>query len=206
MVHNADMHRAVAALAAVAAGVHGQAFDPNTVYAYRVLDNPTSGDAFGFRGAIQQNAQGMSDRLFNALSSILGGKPPVMNFVPTGSELTEADFSATPATNTINVDPLGTWALTDPHSRYHNAAVVDIPHEAAHLRQTIQVLADMAQREGGAQAFANLVTPAAAKRAGIPYTPGNYDGTYGELVKQAQARGNDWLTGGQFGHAPVNWP
>lgn len=207
MVHHADVHRAVATLAALAAGAHTQAFDPNTSYAYRILNAPTSSDERAIKNlGLQPKAQQASDRLFSALSSVLGGSAPKMNFVASGSPLTESDFSATPATNTVNVDPLGSWSLIDAKSPYHNAAVVDVPHEMAHLRQTLQVLADAATREGSAQAFADLVTPASAQRAQIAYVPGNYDGTYAAVTKQAQARGTDWLLGGQFGHAPVAWP
>ncbi len=208
MRHTEQVHKAVATIASIAAAAHQGAakVDPNAVYAYRTLANPTSGDEFGFRGAIQQNAQGMSDRLFQALQGILGGQAPRLNFTQPGDALTPDDFSATPAGNTINVNPMGTWAFTDNNSPYHNAGVTDVPHEMAHLRQTAQVLADMVSREGGAQAFANLVTPVAAQRAGIKYAPGNYDGTYANITQAVMPRGNDWLTGTQFGHAPVAWP
>jgi hypothetical protein len=147
----------------------------------------------------------MSDRLFQALRGILGGQAPRLNFTQPDDPLTsQADFSS--SSGQINVDPMGTWAFTDNNSPYHDAGVTDVPHEMAHLRQTAQVLSDMVSREGGAQAFANLVTPVAAQRAGIKYTPGNYDGTYAALTQAAKARGNDWLTGTQFGHAPVAWP
>lgn len=205
-VQNGDVHRAVAVLAALAAGAHGQAVDPNTVYAYRVLDNPTTGDAFMFRGAIQQNAQTMSDRLFQALSSILGGQAPSLNFTQTGSPLTPSDLSATRATNTVNINPLGTWALTDPRSPFHNAAVTYVPHEQAHLRQTPDVFSSLPQAEGGAQAFADLVAPVAAKRAGIAFGGGNYDGSYAPFVQQVQPLGREWILGTQFGHPAPSWP
>lgn len=206
MVHNGDVHRAVAALAAVAAGLHGQAADPNASYAYRILNAPTSSDERAIKTlGIQPQAQRLSDALFDALKGILGGQAPRLNFTVTGDPLTgPADFSA--SSGRINVNPLGTWAFTDASSPFHNAAVTDVPHEMSHLRQTPQVLADLAQKEGGAQAFADLVTPLAAQRAHIRYTPGNYDGTYADFVKQAQARGNDWLLNGQFGAMGHSWP
>jgi hypothetical protein len=62
-------------------------------------------------------------------------------------------------------------------------------------------------REGSAQAFADLVTPEAAFKAGIPYKANPaYDGQYAADTAQAAARGNDWITGGQFGHPGVPWP
>lgn len=182
-------------------------------YTYRSLANPTSGDQFGFRAAIQQNAQTMSDRLFAALASVLGGQAPTLNFVPQGSPLTPGDLSANyiafpgGPVGTVNVDPLAVEGMTNFNSPYHNATVYAFPHEMAHLRQTAQVLADLATREGGAQAFSDLVTPVAAQRAHIPLSLSQtYDGAYAQYVKDAQARGNDWITGTQFGHAAVPWP
>jgi hypothetical protein len=205
------VNRAVATLAAVAAAhsAHASAaVNPTATYAYRTLSNPTSGDEFGFRGAIQQNAQGMSDRLFTALQSILGGHAPHLNFVQNGDPSTPNNLSANPTTNTINMDPVAVSALTDAHTTTHNIAVNDMSHESAHLRQILAVLADMGQREGGAQAFADLVTPAAAQRAHIPFTAGSYDGDYAPFVQQINQRpdARSFILGGQFGHAPVAWP
>lgn len=208
MRHTADVHKAVAALAAVAAAHAHGAVNPNDTYAYRILNAPTTSDERAIRTlGIQPEAQRISDALFAALSSVLGGQAPRLNFTPTGDPLTPSDFSATPATNTVNVDPLGIWSLTDPNSPYHSASVLAVPHEQSHLRQTAQVFADLATREGGAQAFADLVTPVAAQRAGLTFDPARVnDGTYADYTKQAQARGNDWLLNGQFGQSGHTWP
>lgn len=200
---------------AAATGAHRATYDPNSSYTFRSLNNPTSGDAFGFRAAIQQNAQGLSNKLFGSLASLLGGTAPALNFVPAGSPLlvtgdSSANLIDTPGgpKGTINVSPIAVEALTNFKSPYHDPGVTAYPHEMAHLRQTTPTLADLMRREGGAQAFSDIVTPAAAKRAGIPYAPGDYDPPqYASLVKGAQALGRDWLLAGQFGKSgSPNWP
>lgn len=200
---------------ASATGAQRTSFNPNTSYTFRSLNNPTSGDAFGFRAAIQQNAQGLSNKLYGSLASLLGGTAPALNFVPTGSQLlSEADTSANiegqvgAPRGTMNVDPLAVEALTNFKSPYHDSGVNQYPHEYAHLHQTQGTLADLMRREGGAQAFADLVTPTATKRAGIPYdkAAGNLDGDYTDFVKQAQALGRDWVLQQQFGRSGANWP
>lgn len=204
----------LASALAIAAAGHPQpgVAGPSSSYTYRVLDNPTTGDEFGFRNAIQKTAQTDSNKLFDALAPIFGGTAPQLNFVPTGSQFAPDDMAANltdrvgAPRGTINVDPLAVEALTNNDSPYHSSGVNGYPHEMSHLRQTPAVLASLPDREGGAQAFADLVTPEAAHRAGIPYTNGNYDGSYSSFVKAAQARGNDWLLGGQFGKPPVSWP
>lgn len=200
------------ALSLAAAPKPGTA-SPTSTYTFRILSNPTTGDEFGFRNAIQQTAQTDSDKLFNALVSVLGGGAPQLNFVPMGSALTPGDlsanFEAAPGApqGTINVDPLAIEALTNNGSAYHSSSVNALPHEMSHLRQTPAVLASLADREGGAQAFTDLVTPEAAHRAGIPYANGNYDGSYSNFVKAAQAKGRDYLLAGQFGRAVTPaWP
>jgi hypothetical protein len=201
--------RGVATLAALATAavpaVAHSGLAPTATPTYRILSNPHGGDDFLFRNAIQDDAQSMSNRLFAALQTVLGGTAPTLNFVQTDSPLTPAHFSAQ-GTDQINIDPLGVETFTNANNSAHSPAVLDMPHEMAHLRQTQQVLADLVQREGGAQAFADLVTPTAAKRSGIAYTPGNYDANYADYVRQVHPLGPGWLLGGQFGHAPVQFP
>jgi len=206
------MIAAAASPMALAAGRRMQAGDPNQSYTYRVLNNPTTGDAFGFRGAIQQNVQGMNDRMFDAVSSVLGGTAPALNFVPTGSDFAPNHMAANikdrlgAPQGTINIDPYATAQIVSANAQDHSGWVNQIPHEQAHTRQTPMILASLANSEGGAQAFADLVAQTAAQRSNIPYSPGNYDGDYTDFVKAAQARGRDWLLGAQFGHAPVSFP
>lgn len=188
-------------------------FAPASTYSYRILDAPTSSDERAIKTlGLQPTAQRKSNALFDALASVLGGTAPALNFVPTGSPLAPGDMAANltdrpgAPKGTINVDPLAVEALINNASIYHSSGVNGYPHEMAHLRQTPAILASTPDAEGGAQAFADLVTPEAARRARIPYASGNYDGAYSSFVKAARARGNDWLTGTQFGHAPVPWP
>jgi len=208
MVHHADVHKAVATLAALAAAGAHHANTPQSSYAYHIWNAPTSSDERAIRTqGLQPQAQRMSDSLFAALSGILGGAAPKLNFTSTGDPLTVNDFST--SSGRINVNPMGAWSFSDASSPYHNAATVDVPHEMAHLRQTIGVLSNLAQREGGAQAFADLVTPVAAQRANIAFTPGmTNDGAYADFVKQIQARpdAQSFILGGQFGHPAANWP
>lgn len=199
---------AAASLAALLAGHAAQASPATDAGSYhlKILSAPTTGDEFGFRGAMQQYAQGRSDRMFGALSSMLGGTAPQLNFVPTDSALTPnhistniADAPGAPL-GTINADPLVTQGLIDNLSPVHGLAVNALPHEMAHTRQTQQTLAQLLTREGGAQAFADLEAAPAAKAAGIPYQPGNYDGAYADYVKQIMAsKPQSWITAGQFG-------
>lgn len=182
--------------------------DLPTTYTYRSLANPTSGDEFGFRAAIQQNAQGMSNRLYGALSSLLGGSAPTLNFVPTGSQFAPTNLSANLTDRVgapkgqVNVDPLAVEALTNFRSPYHDSGTNAFPHEFSHLSQTPEVTRSSPLAEGGAQAFADYVTPHAAQVARIPYNPGEpgqYDGPYADYVKTAQAKGLAWILAGQFG-------
>jgi len=180
---------------------------PTASYTFRVLDNPTTGDAFGFRNAIQQYAQGRSDRLFDSLASLLHGAAPRLNFVPTGSPFTPNHMSAnlTERTGaprgTINMDPLTVAGLVDDASSIHSVTVNQMPHEMAHTRQSPATLASLLLSEGGAQAFADLMAGQAARQAAIPYTDGNYDGSYADYVRQVLAKqGRDWVLAGQFGN------
>lgn len=160
----------------------------------------------GSNGAV---AQDVSDKLFAALRAVLGGNAPRLNFVPVTDPDGGALASANPAQNQINLSASAMTALVDPHSQYHNAAVNLMPHEMMHLRQTAAVLADLAQREGGAQAFADLVASDAARAAHIPYVavPGVFDGNYAPYVQMVnQKYGRDWIMGGQMGKPPVSWP
>lgn len=181
-------------------------------YAEKILGNPTTGDEFGFRGAIQSYAQKRSDGLFSPLASVLGGASPGLNFVQTDNELTSNHMSANLADNhgaakgTINIDPYATTQFVIDTAPEHSGWTNQMPHEMAHTRQTNAVLRSTPDAEGGAQAFADLVTAAAAQKARIPYTPGYYDGSYSDFVKAAQARGNDWLLNGQFGRTGSTWP
>lgn len=203
------------ALALAAAG-HPQpgSADPTSSYTYKMLNAPTSGDEVAIRNlALLPYAEGRSDKLFNALVSVLGGAAPQLNFVPTGSQFVGAtDLSANlndragAPKGTINVDPLALEGIINDASPVHSGAINQLPHEMMHTRQTQQVLASTPDAEGGAQAFADLVTPEAAHRAGIPYANGNFDGSYADYVKAAQAKGPAWILGGQMGKPPVNWP
>jgi hypothetical protein len=209
------VNKAVAALAALATAgsAHAAPLSPAN-YTYQIINNPRSSDDIIVRQALQKDAQGMSDRLFQALSAILGGSAPRLNFVATGSPLTPRNTSVNLTDSpyapmgVINADPTAVNALINPNSAAHSSAVLAFPHEMAHLRQTADVLANIPQREGGAQAFTDTVTPVAAQRAGIPFRMGNYDGPYAQFVQQANQLGRDWIMAGQFGHptpAP-SWP
>jgi len=203
---------ALTPLQAAAAGRSSQSLSAQD--AYRYLANPTSGDEFGFRNAFHGYAQQRSDGLFSALASVLGGSSPQLNFVQPGSDFTPNHMSANlrdrpgAPVGQINLDPLATSSLIVDNAGDHNLVVNGMPHEMMHVKQQPSVLASLADREGGAQAFADLVTAAAAQKAAIPYQPGNYDGAYTDFVKAAQARGRDWLLAGQMGRstpAPA-WP
>lgn len=205
----------LASALALAAVGHPQpgAAAPTSTYSYKILNAATSSDERAIKNlGLQPEAQRRTNRLFNALAVVLGGAAPALNFVPTGSPLAPTNLAANltdrpgAPKGTINIDPLGVEALINNASEYHNSGVNALPHEMMHTRQTPSVLASLADREGGAQAFADLVTPEAAHRAGIPYTPGDFDGAYAAYVKAAQARGRDWLLGGQMGKPPVPWP
>jgi len=215
-----NVKRTIATLAAIASAAGAShalaaAPNPNASYSYRILNAPTSSDERAIRTlGLQPRAQTLSDKLFEALKVILGGEAPRLNFVPNGSLLTanggmstnNVDAPGAPK-GEINVTPRAVEGLINPDSALHSFYVQGYTHEDAHTRQILQVLSDYAQAEGGAQAFADLVTPEAAFKAGISYKPTPaYDGSYAPYVQQAQQRGNDWLTGGQFGHAPVPWP
>lgn len=177
-----------------------------------ILDEPRSSDEQAFRTALWQYAQQRSNRLFQPLEPVLGGAAPTLNFVAAGSPITPNHMSenirGTPLApaGEINMDPFSVDGLIVNSAPAHSVVVNQMPHEMAHTRQTQQVLADTAASEGGAQAFADLVAAAAAQKAGVPYTPGDYDGSYTDFVKQAQARGNNWILGGQFGRPPVAFP
>jgi hypothetical protein len=182
------------------------AYDPNQSYSYRILSKPTSSDERAIRTlGLQPEAQQLSNRLFAALVKVLGGQAPMLSFTPAiAASGGEAHLSASPGQNTVNIDPYATEGLINAAAPTHSGAVNQMPHEMAHLRQVVTSVAD---REGGAQAFADLVTPAAAAAAHTPYDATiNFDGVYAPFVKAAQARGRDWLLGTQFGHAPVPWP
>jgi hypothetical protein len=176
----------------------------NRSYVYRILNDPRTGDAFGFRAAIQALAQKRASALFAGTG--LTGAAPRLNDVPTGSPLLAGSWlsanlagSAGAPQGSINVNPAAIWGLTTDSSPYHDPATNYVPHEMAHLQQTPAVLADQSVREGGAQAFADLVTPKAARSAGIPYRPGSYDSNYTGFAQQARQLGMQWLLKGQFG-------
>lgn len=203
---------ALALVLMAAANTAARAATP-TSYTYRILNAPTSSDERAIKTlGLQPTAQRRSEGLFAALQKVLGGTAPPLNFVPTGSDLAPNHMSANlldspgGALGTINMDPLAVEALINDGSPIHSGVVNQVPHEMAHTRQARDVLLSLLQREGGAQAFADYVTPEAARQAHIPYQNGDYDGGYTEYVKQAQARGLDWILGGQFGHAPVSFP
>lgn len=197
-----------AALSPLTAAASGRALQqPLNAHGYgiQILTTPSTGDELGFRTAIQHGAQARSDALFQALAKVLGGSPPTLNFQPTvaGGEF---HAYADPAANQIVLDPAATLGIVSDQDTFHDGAINGLPHEMAHLRQTPQVLASIPVREGGAQAFADTTTNLAAAAAGIPYTPGFFDGSYAPYVQQAQQRGRDWILSGQFGRPPTVWP
>lgn len=176
-------------------------------YGLKILSAPTSGDELALRTVIQQTAQTRSNGLFGSLANVLGGTAPRLNFVPNANPVgSEFHGSADVAGNAINLDPLATLGLASDYSPYHDSAVNGAAHEMAHLRQTPTVLGSVPVREGGAQAFADLVTNLAASEAHIPYTTGDFDGSYAPYVSQAQQKGRDWILSGQFGRPPVSFP
>lgn len=186
---------------------------------YAPLSNPTGGDQFMARNALQQTAQSQSDKMFSAIQSLLGGTAPGLNFVPYDSPLLSGGEAASSANvtdypggpkGTINVAPAITTSFVDPKlGLYHDAATYIFPHEMSHLRQLPSVLASVPVREGGAQAFADIVSPFAARAAGVPLNTANQsaaDGGYEDVVAAANARGRDWLLYGQFGKPAGTWP
>jgi hypothetical protein len=152
-------------------------------------------------------AQDDSDRIFAALVKVLGGDAPKLQFVgsiPAAGGLTETHLEADPAANRINIDPYAMHGLVYNDAPTHSGAFNQMPHEMAHLRQTVTAVPD---REGGAQAFADLVSPEVAALTHSRYdSTRNFDGAYADYVKAAQAKGRDWLLGTQFGHPAVAWP
>jgi hypothetical protein len=189
--------------------------DPNLSPSYRILNRAKDGEEVRLSHLMQRYAQDRSDKLFATLSPLLGGDAPRLNFQPTGSPFTPNNSSANltdrigAPKGTINFDPLAVEALINDGSPFHNSGVNNLPHEFSHTRQTPQTLAQLLTREGGAQAFTDIVTPAAANRAKIPYRVGNYDGDYADYVKAVQQPpyGRDWILAGQFGRtgSPA-WP
>lgn len=149
---------------------------------------------------------GIWDRTWQALASVLGGAEPSYSVVDDlGTPGSHA--SAHPAGNSVKIDALVQAALLDKNSPLHSGAYNGLPHEMMHLRQTPAILASLADREGGAQAFADAVSPYAARKAGTYYDASrNYDGTYSAYTKAAQAKGRDFIFGGQMGKAPVPFP
>lgn len=175
---------------------------------------PSSGDDMYVRNAMHQQARNTSDRLFGALASLLGGTAPTLNFVTGDSPHVRGNgaFSATPADNTVNVPPRALGALANAASPIHDWAVQGLPHEFTHLRQTPAVYASDMQAEGGAQAFADLVTEQAAKQANVPFTPappGFFDADYADYVRQVMdTLGPAWVLYQQFGRpvGPITYP
>lgn len=151
-----------------------------------------------------RNAQ-INAGVYGSLSKVLGGTVPTLkraDSVPNG-----AHGYADPATNTYYLDPTAYDALATETSPLHSGAVNGLPHEMAHLRQIAEILASKPDSEGGAQAFADYVTPTAARAAGTSYdTTLNYDGAYAPYVQQAMQKGLAWILGQQFGHPPVQIP
>lgn len=190
----------------------------NPGYEQQILNNPMSGDDFAVRNAIHAKAQARADAMFSAVAGLLGGTSPRFNFVATGNPLTWNHMSANGTSDhfwaprgTINMDPYATAALTNDASGDHSLAVNQVPHEQSHTRQVPSVLASISDREGGAQAFADVVAQHAAQQAGIPYSPGapgEFDGSYAGYVKAAQAKGLAWILGSQFTGqpGPTTWP
>lgn len=193
-------------LTAAAAGRQSAA-EGQSPYALKILSAPGSGDELAFRTALHGRADAMTGQMFNALAKVLGGTAPTVNFVPDVGTGGEFHASATPARNAVNFDPAVVEGLIDENSVNHSGAVNVVPHELAHLRQTPSVYASIPDREGGAQAFADQVSPLAAAAANTYYNRNlNYDGVYAPYVAQALQRGPSWIMGAQFGHAPVSLP
>lgn len=196
---------ALTPLQAAAAGSSARA--GRSDYFNQILTQPTSSDERAYQRAFHTNAQSLSNRMFGRLQALLGGTAPTLNFVPDVGANGDFHASATPAKNMINVDPAVTGWLLDERSPFHDSAVNVMPHEMAHLRQTAQVLASLRDREGGAQSFADIVSPLAASAAKTRYAQGSFDGAYAPYVQYVNAnKGRDWVLGGQFGKPPVAWP
>jgi hypothetical protein len=211
---------APSALAYAAAGRKAAA--PSAAYTgshmMNVLTVPGGMKEDFFRGKIEQTGQTDSNKIFGALQQVLGGTAPQLNYVAPGSQLVPGQThisanvnggSAAGPAGMINVDPVALEGLVNNASPAHNASVNQFPHEMSHLHQLATVLASIPQSEGGAQSFADIVAAAAARKAGIPYTPRpqGYDGNYAEYVKQVLAQqGRDWVLGPQFGRPTVAWP
>jgi hypothetical protein len=196
----------MAALSPLTAAAAGRALTPQDVLGSFAGVDATKTFLPASNGAV---SQAVSDRMFAALQKVLGGSAPRLKFAPVTDPGGEFNAYANPADNTVTLDPTAMEGLVDPRSQSHDGSVVGLPHEFMHLRQTPGVLADTTQREGGAQAFADLVAAAAAKIARIPYTgvPGAFDGSYAPLVQAVtQKYGRDWILGGQMGKPPVAWP
>jgi len=172
---------------------------------YDAMKDPT-----GLPGSDGYIATDLANRIYASLQKVLGGERPTIRFVqsiPPQNGLDEIHLEAYPDDNTITLDPYAMHALAYAAANTHSGAVNQIPHELMHLRQTKQVLASIPDREGGAQAFADQVAPEVAALVHTPYNAGlNFDGAYADYVKAAQARGRDWLFGGQMGKPPVAWP
>lgn len=194
-----------------AAAQKPNARDPN-IYFQKILTNPAGGDEVLVNRVFRNDAQGLSDRLFGAVAKVLGGQAPKLNFVQAGTLGAETGISTNLTDRpgfpkgTINLDPSGIQYLVHEQGPFHSSAVNAMPHEFMHTRQTPQVLASIPDREGGAQAFADIVTPIAAAIAKTHYDAGFYDGPYTDFVKAAQARGRDWILGEQMGKPAVSWP
>ena len=161
---------------------------------------------------MHEQARTASGKMFGALQSLLHGENPTLNFVSPGSPLLDADggASANTGANSINADPAFVSSLINPSSRFYDWAVQSLPHEFAHLRQTPDVLASLGASEGGAQSFADIVTPTAAPQAGMAFRPGPagyYDGDYAQYVQNVnQYLGRDWALFKQFGNPVGIYP
>jgi hypothetical protein len=203
---------ALTPLLAAAAGKTGQAgrSDRNE-YFQKILTNPAGGDEVLINRVFRKDAQGLSDRMFGAVQKVLGGEAPRLNFVGAG-DITAQGFSANLTDRpgfqrgTVNVNPSAVQWLVEEQNSFHDNAVNALPHEFMHLRQTPEVLRSDWQAEGGAQAFANAVSPIAAAAAKTRYAPVPAP-PYGDYVKQVLAqKGRDWIFGGQMGKPPTTWP
>lgn len=196
----------MAILTPIQAAAAGKTLTPKDVLGSFANVDATKTYLPGSNGAVAQN---VSDRMFAALQKVLGGTAPKLSFAAQTDPNGEFNAQAFPAENRIALDPAYMIGLVDPRSQLHDQAVNVLPHEDMHLRQTSAVLADRTQREGGAQAFADIVAAAAAHTAHIPYTsvPGAFDGSYAPLVQAVMSQyGRDWVLGGQMGKPPVAWP
>lgn len=187
------------------AAAHTGQFDPAHSSMVTMLSQPSSGDDFYVRNAVHQQTQRLSDALFKTVHEYTGGDAPTVQMVPQVDPNGVFHAQAILGQNQINVDPETAVGLITEANPYHSGTVNVMPHEMAHLRQLADVLSNPDLREGGAQAFADIVSPLAAALAGTGYDASrNYDGAYAVPTQNVLAQqGRGWVLASQFGSPQV---